>query len=36
MDKVPVSVVIIAKNEEDTIADCLKSVAWADEVIVVD
>ena len=36
MDKVPVSVVVIARNEADNIADCLKSAAWADEVIVVD
>ncbi len=36
MDKAPVSVVVITKNEEDNIADCLESVAWADEIIVVD
>jgi len=30
------SVVIITKNEEMNIRDCLKSVAWADEIIVVD
>lgn len=30
------SVTIITKNEENAIADCLASVAWADEVIVVD
>jgi glycosyltransferase involved in cell wall biosynthesis len=37
MDKAPVSVVIVAKNEEERIIDCIKSVAdWADEVIVVD
>jgi glycosyltransferase involved in cell wall biosynthesis len=35
MDK-KISVVIIAKNEEKRISDCLKSVAWADEIIVVD
>lgn len=35
-EKVPLSVVIIAKNEEGTIAECLESVAWAGEVIVVD
>lgn len=34
---IPVSVVIIAKNEEDNMADCLASVkGWADEVVVVD
>jgi glycosyltransferase involved in cell wall biosynthesis len=31
-----ISVVIITKNEAHAIADCLQSVAWADEVIVVD
>lgn len=36
MEKVPVSVVIITKNEEDNIQDCLKSVVWADEIILVD
>lgn len=30
------SVTIITKNEENAIGDCLSSVAWADEVIVVD
>jgi len=34
--KIPLSVVVITKNEEGRIADCLKSVAWADEIIVVD
>ncbi len=36
MEKIPVTVVIIAKNEEKKIARCLESVRWADEVIVVD
>jgi glycosyltransferase involved in cell wall biosynthesis len=36
MGKVPVSVAVITKNEADNIADCLKSVAWADEIIVLD
>lgn len=36
MEKVPVSVVVITKNEEDNIADCLKSVSWADEIIILD
>ena len=31
-----VSVNIICKNEEQNIEDCLKSVLWADEIIVVD
>ncbi|GMT41845.1 MAG: glycosyl transferase [bacterium] len=32
----PVSAAIIAFNEEDKIADCVKSVAFADEIVVVD
>ncbi len=35
-DKVPVSVVVITKNEEENIEGCLKSVSWADEIIIVD
>jgi glycosyltransferase involved in cell wall biosynthesis len=31
-----ISVIIITKNEEENIAACLKSVDWADEIIVVD
>jgi glycosyltransferase involved in cell wall biosynthesis len=34
--KLPVSVVVITKNEEDNIAECLKSVSWADELVVLD
>jgi glycosyltransferase involved in cell wall biosynthesis len=30
------SVVIVTRNEEDRIRDCLASVAWADEIVVVD
>ncbi|MGB3056586.1 MAG: glycosyltransferase, partial [Candidatus Omnitrophota bacterium] len=36
MAKTPVSAVIITKNEEKNIAECLESVAWADEIILVD
>ena len=36
INKNGLSVVIITKNEAHAIADCLQSVAWADEVIVVD
>lgn len=36
MDKAPVSVVIIAKNEERRLEDCLKSAAWAAEIVVLD
>ncbi len=35
-DKAPVSIVVITKNEENNIADCLHSAAWADETIVLD
>ncbi len=31
-----ISVIIITKNEEENIEDCLKSIIWADEIIVVD
>ena len=31
-----ISVIIITKDEEKNISDCLKSVEWADEIIVVD
>lgn len=34
--KVPMSVVIIAKNEADQIASCLTSAAFADDLVVVD
>lgn len=33
---VPVSIVIIAKNEEKRLPDCLRSVSWAKEVVVID
>jgi glycosyltransferase involved in cell wall biosynthesis len=35
-ERIAVSVVILTKNEESCIAECLESVKWADEVIVVD
>ena len=34
--KTKISVVVIAKNEEKRIGECLDSVKWADEIIVVD
>ncbi|PIU41099.1 MAG: hypothetical protein COS99_07115 [Candidatus Omnitrophica bacterium CG07_land_8_20_14_0_80_42_15] len=34
--KIPVTVVVLTKNEESNIADCLDSVTWADEIILVD
>jgi len=36
MDRPLLSVIIITKNEQDNILDCLESVKWADEIIVVD
>jgi glycosyltransferase involved in cell wall biosynthesis len=36
MNKIPLSVVIITRNEASRISDCLKSVEWAAEIIVVD
>jgi glycosyltransferase involved in cell wall biosynthesis len=36
MKKAPVTVVVITKNEEEMLEDCLKSAVWADEIIVVD
>ena len=35
-DRSTISVVISAYNEETMLPDCLKSVAWADEIIVID
>ena len=34
--RVPVSCFIICKNEEDFIRDCLESVRWCEEIVVVD
>ncbi|MGE5860121.1 MAG: glycosyltransferase family 2 protein [Ignavibacteria bacterium] len=31
-----ISIIVITKDEEDSITDCLKSVDWADEIILVD
>ena len=36
MNRVPLSVVVITKNEEANIERCLKSADWADEIVVVD
>ena len=36
LQKVPVSVLVLTRNEEANIAECLESVGWADEVFVVD
>ncbi|MBU0634892.1 MAG: glycosyltransferase family 2 protein [Candidatus Omnitrophica bacterium] len=35
-DKLPLSIVIITKNVIANIADCLESVKWADEIVIVD
>lgn len=36
MNSSKLSVIIIAKNEEEVIGECLESVKWADEIIVLD
>lgn len=37
MEKIPLSVVVITKNESERIVDCLKSVCdWASEIVLVD
>jgi (heptosyl)LPS beta-1,4-glucosyltransferase len=36
MNKVKISAIILTKNEEAMILDCLKSIGWADEIILVD
>ena len=36
MEKIPISIVIIAKNEEKNLPACLESVKWAKEIVVVD
>lgn len=37
MDKLPLSVVVLTKNEESNIGACLESInSWADEIVVVD
>jgi glycosyltransferase involved in cell wall biosynthesis len=35
-DRRPVSAVVISFNEKDRIAECLESLRWADEIVVVD
>ena len=34
--KVPLSIVVITKNEAERLEDCLKSASWADDLIVLD
>lgn len=36
MNKVPISVAIIAQDEEDNISKCIESVSWAEEIVVID
>ena len=31
-----ISVVVLTKNEEKNIVDCLESLAWCDEIIIID
>ena len=34
--KIPISAVVVVKDAEKNIADCLESVKWMDEIVVVD
>jgi len=36
MNKIKLSVIILTRNEEEVIKDCLESVKWAEEIVVVD
>ena len=36
ISSIPISVVIITKNEEERLAECLESVSWAKEIVVID
>jgi glycosyltransferase involved in cell wall biosynthesis len=36
LDKIPVSVVVIVRNEEKRLAQCLESVLWSDDIVIVD
>lgn len=36
MERIPLSVAVIVKNEEKNISDCLKTVEWADEIVILD
>ncbi len=36
MNRIPLSVLILTRNEEKLLARCLRSVAWADEIVIVD
>ena len=36
MQEIKLSVIIITQNEQELIRDCLESISWADEIIIVD
>ena len=36
MKKIPLSAALIVKNEEKNISDCLKSIEWAQEIVILD
>lgn len=36
MEKVPLTVAIITKNEEENIRSCLQSISFADQMVIVD
>jgi glycosyltransferase involved in cell wall biosynthesis len=33
---IPVSAIVLTRNEEEMLPGCLESLAWADEILVVD
>jgi len=36
LEKIPVSVVVIVRNEEKRLSQCLESVLWSDDIVIVD
>jgi len=36
INNLPISVVIIANNEQDNIQKCIESVLWSDDIILID
>lgn len=35
-NRATIAAVIITKNEEDSLKDCLESLTWVDEIVIVD
>ena len=36
MEKIPLAVAIITKNEEENIQSCLQSISFAEQIVIVD